>query len=169
VFEEGKARPGSTHFRLVLATESSSINRIVVWLRVRDTFHSAEFGISRKTGYKIFDCYNDCGVQAFSDRSHRAHRQANRLPAPIKATIVRLKREYPGWGAQRRSPIGARPRCGTLRGQSHQQQLQGGGVDDGLELISRPRLATLKKTSAEKWNTFMKRLVKLPRSSWQIR
>ena len=58
-----------------------------------------EFGISRKTGYKIFDRYKDCGVQAFSDRSHRAHRQANRLPAPIEATIVRLKREYPGWGA----------------------------------------------------------------------
>jgi putative transposase len=57
------------------------------------------FGISRKTGYKIFDRYKDCGVQAFSDRSHRAHRQANRLPAPIEATIVRLKREYPGWGA----------------------------------------------------------------------
>src|SRR5947209_10991286 len=49
-----------------------------------------EFGISRKTGYKIFDRYKDCGVQAFSDRSHRAHRQANRLPAPIEATIVRL-------------------------------------------------------------------------------
>ena len=42
----------------------------------------AEFGISRKTGYKIYDRYKDCGVQAFSDRSHRAHRQANRLPAP---------------------------------------------------------------------------------------
>ena len=59
----------------------------------------AEFGISRKTGYKIFDRYKDCGVQAFSDRSRRPHRQANRLPAPIEATIVRLKREYPGWGA----------------------------------------------------------------------
>ena len=45
----------------------------------------AEFGISRKTGYKVFDRYKDCGVQAFSDRSHRAHRQANRLPAPIEA------------------------------------------------------------------------------------
>ena len=59
----------------------------------------AEFGISRKTGYKIFDRYKDCGVQGFSDRSHRAHRQANRLAAPIEATIVRVKREYPGWGA----------------------------------------------------------------------
>ena len=58
-----------------------------------------EFGISRKTGYKIFDRYKDCGVTAFTDRSRRPYRQANRLPAPIEATIVRLKREYPGWGA----------------------------------------------------------------------
>src|SRR5206468_5719781 len=58
-----------------------------------------EFGISRKTGYKIFDRYKDCGVQAFTDRSRRPYRQANRLPAPIEAVIVRLKREYPGWGA----------------------------------------------------------------------
>jgi putative transposase len=59
----------------------------------------AEFGISRKTGYKIFDRYKDDGVGAFTDRSRRPYRQANRLPAPIEATIVRLKREYPGWGA----------------------------------------------------------------------
>jgi putative transposase len=59
----------------------------------------AEFGISRKTGYKIFDRYKDCGLEALTDRSRRPFRQANRLPAPIEATIVRLKREYPGWGA----------------------------------------------------------------------
>src|SRR5262245_11186364 len=59
----------------------------------------AEFGISRKTGYKIFDRYKDCGVQAFSDRSRRPYRQANRLPVQLEAMIVRLKREYPGWGA----------------------------------------------------------------------
>jgi putative transposase len=59
----------------------------------------AEFGISRKTGYKIFDRYKDCGVSAFSDRSRRPQRQANRLPPQLEAVIVRLKREYPGWGA----------------------------------------------------------------------
>jgi putative transposase len=59
----------------------------------------AEFGIARKTGYKIFDRYKDCGVIGLSDRSRRPPRQANRLPAPIEARIVRLKREYPGWGA----------------------------------------------------------------------
>jgi putative transposase len=59
----------------------------------------AEFGISRKTGYKIFDRYKDCGLAALTDRSRRPFRQANRLPPPIEAMIVRLKREYPGWGA----------------------------------------------------------------------
>src|SRR5436190_11510355 len=58
----------------------------------------AEFGISRKTGYKIYERYQDCGVTAFSDRSRRPHRQANRLPPQLEAVIVRLKREYPGWG-----------------------------------------------------------------------
>jgi len=59
----------------------------------------AEFGISRKTGYKIFERYKDCGVAAFSDRSRRPYRQANRLPPQLEAVIVRLKRDYPGWGA----------------------------------------------------------------------
>jgi putative transposase len=59
----------------------------------------AEFGISRKTGYKIYDRYKDCGLTALNDRSRRPYRQANRLPAPVEAIIVRLKREYPGWGA----------------------------------------------------------------------
>jgi len=59
----------------------------------------AEFGISRKTGYKIFDRYKECGLGAFTDRRRRPYRQANRLPAPLEAVIVRLKREYPTWGA----------------------------------------------------------------------
>src|SRR5262252_7162579 len=59
----------------------------------------AEFGISRKTGYQLFNRYKDCGVAAFTDRSRRPYRQANRLPQQLEAVIVRLKREYPGWGA----------------------------------------------------------------------
>src|SRR5437773_5223188 len=63
-----------------------------------DTLPSPGGGMPWKECH-VMDRYKDCGVQAFSDRSHHAHRQANRLPAPIEATIVRLKREYPGWGA----------------------------------------------------------------------
>jgi putative transposase len=58
-----------------------------------------EFGISRKTGYKIYDRYKDHGALGLTDRSRRPYRHANRLPLPIEAHIVRLKREYPSWGA----------------------------------------------------------------------
>jgi putative transposase len=59
----------------------------------------AEFGISRKTGYKIYRRYKGCGVEGLTDRSRRPQRHANQLPEPIEKLIVRLKREYPTWGA----------------------------------------------------------------------
>jgi transposase len=39
-----------------------------------------EFGISRKTGCKIFDRYKEHGLEALSDRSRRPIRYANQLP-----------------------------------------------------------------------------------------
>jgi len=58
-----------------------------------------EFGISRKTGYKIYERYQGTGVQGLCDRSRRPHRHANRLPLAVETLIVRLKRDYPHWGA----------------------------------------------------------------------
>ena len=58
-----------------------------------------EFGISRKTGYKIDERYRDCGVEGLTDRSRRPYRHANQLPFQIETLIVRLKRERPAWGA----------------------------------------------------------------------
>src|SRR5215203_7422121 len=59
----------------------------------------AEFGISRKTGYKIRDRYEQCGLEASTDRKRRPYRQANQLPPLLEREIVRLKREFPSWGA----------------------------------------------------------------------
>ena len=59
----------------------------------------AEFGISRKTGYKIYDRYKDYGVHGLTDRSRRPYRHANQLPLVLETQIVRLKRDYPDWGA----------------------------------------------------------------------
>ena len=58
-----------------------------------------EFDISRKTGYKIFQRYQDCGLDGLNDRSRRPYRHANRLPFQIEKLIVQLKRERPSWGA----------------------------------------------------------------------
>jgi putative transposase len=58
-----------------------------------------EFGVSRKTGYKILRRYNECGLQGLTDRSRRPYRHANQLPLQIETLIVRLKQEKPAWGA----------------------------------------------------------------------
>ena len=58
-----------------------------------------EFGISRKTGYKIYDRYQHCGLEGLTDRSRRPYRHANQLPLQVETLIVRLKKEYPRWGA----------------------------------------------------------------------
>ena len=61
-----------------------------------------EFGISRKTGYKIFERYEQCGLEGLSDRTRRPFRQANQLPERVEAAIVAAKREKPT-GATARS------------------------------------------------------------------
>jgi len=58
-----------------------------------------EFDISRKTGYKIFQRYKDCGLEGLTDRSRRPYRHANKLPSQLEARIVELKKERPSWGA----------------------------------------------------------------------
>jgi len=53
-----------------------------------------EFGISRKTGYKIFDRYQECGIQGLTDRSRRPYRYANQLPFQVENFILNVKREH---------------------------------------------------------------------------
>jgi transposase InsO family protein len=60
-----------------------------------------EFGISRKTGYKIFQRYKEHGTEAFTDRSRRPVRYANQLPQQVETAIVTLKRDKPHWGARK--------------------------------------------------------------------
>ena len=105
----------------------------------------AALGISRKTGYKIFERYKDCGVAAFSDRSRRPYRQANRLPPQLEAMIVRLKREYPGWGApkireklRRQSPAPHLPAISTVH-----------AVLDRHGLVQKRRRRRLRATGTE--------------------
>ena len=41
------------------------------------------FGISRKTGYKIYNRYKEQGLEALCDRSRRPVRYANQLPGAV--------------------------------------------------------------------------------------
>jgi len=58
-----------------------------------------EFGISRKTGYKIFKRYRDSGLEGLKNQSRRPYHHANKLPFQIESTILKLKSEHPTWGA----------------------------------------------------------------------
>jgi transposase InsO family protein len=60
-----------------------------------------EFWISRKTGYKIFERYEECGLEGLSGRTRRPFRYANQLPEPVEAAIVAAKKEKPHWGARK--------------------------------------------------------------------
>ena len=58
-----------------------------------------EFGISRKTGYKIFNRYKKIGLEGLNDQTRRPLRYANQLPFQVESRILAIKKEYPNWGA----------------------------------------------------------------------
>jgi transposase InsO family protein len=74
-----------------------------------------DFGVSRKTGYKIFDRYKEHGLEALSDRSRRPVRYANQLPQQVESLIVRLKGEKPHWGARKIRELLVRRLAGDVR------------------------------------------------------
>jgi transposase InsO family protein len=96
-----------------------------------------EFGVSRKTGYKILERYEECGLEGLNDRIRRPHRYANQLPAQVEAAIVAAKHEKPHWGARKirerllrslRSEIKV-PACSTIH-----------AILDRHQLVTRPKL-----------------------------
>jgi transposase InsO family protein len=74
-----------------------------------------EFGISRKTGYKLLARYREEGAAALSDRSRRPVRYANQLPPQLEALIVRAKRDKPHWGARKIRELLVRRLPGDVR------------------------------------------------------
>ena len=58
-----------------------------------------EFGISRKTGYKIFNRYKLSGLEGLQNQSRRPSCQANKLPFQVERAILRIKHERSNWGA----------------------------------------------------------------------
>ena len=73
------------------------------------------FGISRKTGYKIWDRYRQEGLDALTDRSRRPVRYANQLPDQIERLIVETKKGKPHWGARKIRELLVRQLAGDVR------------------------------------------------------
>ena len=58
-----------------------------------------EFGITRKTGYKWLERFNQS--EELSDKSRKPHFTANKTDEETELLIVALRQENPGWGAKK--------------------------------------------------------------------
>ncbi len=60
-----------------------------------------EYGISRPTGYRWINRYNEAGPEGLVDRSRRPHSCSHATLAPIENTILVLRAKHPSWGARK--------------------------------------------------------------------
>jgi transposase InsO family protein len=82
---------------------------------------AAQYGISRKTGYKWVVAYEARGLAGLQDRSRRPHRSPHATAAEVVDAILALRRRHPRWGpkkllavAQRRHHAEAWPARSTI-------------------------------------------------------
>lgn len=61
----------------------------------------SEFGISRKTGYKLLQRYKDEGADALADRSRAPRHRPNQTGHQVEAAILRVRKAYPRWGSKK--------------------------------------------------------------------
>jgi putative transposase len=61
----------------------------------------AQFGISRKTGYKWLARYETQGLAGMREWSRRPHRSPTRLPADVAALILRERHRHASWGPKK--------------------------------------------------------------------
>jgi putative transposase len=68
----------------------------------------ADYGISRKTGYKWIGRYETGGPRGLHDRSRRPHHSPLATGAEIVEALVTLRTRHPRWGAKKLLAVAAR-------------------------------------------------------------
>jgi len=61
----------------------------------------AEFGISRKTGYKYLQRYEEEGPEGLRDRSSAPHTHPNQTCEKVEGAILRVRKAHPRWGSKK--------------------------------------------------------------------
>src|SRR5262245_30951455 len=69
---------------------------------------AAQYGISRKTGYKWVAEYETRGVCGLHDRSRRPRHSPQATAAELVDALLTLRRRHPRWGAKKLLAIAAR-------------------------------------------------------------
>jgi transposase len=80
-----------------------------------------QFGISRRTGYKWLERYEQFGPAGLSDRSRAPLTQPNRVGADLRQQIAVMRRSHPTWGPrkllavlEREQPLEVWPAVSTI-------------------------------------------------------
>jgi transposase len=60
-----------------------------------------EYGISRPTGYRWINRYNETGPEGLVDLSRRPHSCSHATLEPIENAIFALRAKHPSWGARK--------------------------------------------------------------------
>jgi putative transposase len=61
----------------------------------------AHYGISRKTGYKWLERYDQGGASALTDRSRRPQTSPHATAVEVVQAVLALRRRHPRWGAKK--------------------------------------------------------------------
>jgi transposase InsO family protein len=75
------------------------VNFIMDGARMTDACRA--FGVSRKTGYKIWNRYLECGVEAFIDRSRRPQSSPQKTTERVVELLVEWRKSHPTWGPKK--------------------------------------------------------------------
>ncbi|WP_064276706.1 integrase core domain-containing protein [Fluoribacter gormanii] len=80
--------------------ETEKLKFIGDWLKKEFDFTDLckRYGISRKTGYKLINRYQEEGEQALKPRSHARHHHPNVTAYDKQSRLLALKHRYPKWG-----------------------------------------------------------------------
>jgi len=65
------------------------------------TVVAEKFGVSRQTVHSWLRRYEEGGLPALADRSHRPASCPHQMPASIEAAVCELRRQHPYWGPAR--------------------------------------------------------------------
>ena len=69
---------------------------------------AAQYGISRKTGYKWLERYEAAGADGLRDHSRRPHQSPHATDPDLVARLIAVRRRHPRWGAKKLLAVAAR-------------------------------------------------------------
>ena len=92
---------------------------------------AAQYGISRKTGYKWLTRHDTEGVLGLQDRSRRPHHSPQATEAELLEALFAVRKRHPHWGAKKLLTVAARraPTAELAVSVHGVDPFEGGGVD----------------------------------------